>query len=136
MSRLSIIVLSVAAVLILLGLISRPRLLLMPVVWFFAWWSWARVLWTLPIHVRDWLVADTLARQAQAIHLHAATAAAVWETNSEYRPIAKHILGAVIGPAFGVSLEPKVSSFGEAAVLAAAAVAEKGHKPMDSAGRR
>ena len=121
---------------ITLVVILRPSLLyllLRPVTWFFLWISWLRVVWSLPIHVRDWLVADTQARQALALNLHATTASSIWrDTGTDFRPIARHILDVVIAPAYQVSLEPNAPkrTFAEQQVLAAAAAVEAtGGKP-------
>ena len=124
---------ALSILLIFTVLLVRWQLLLLPIRWSFAVISWLRVCLALPGYVATWLEAATQERQAATLSHHASIAVTIWGTNTEHRPISRHILASVVAPFYGVALGPRAFSpieISEGQVLAVAkAVEATGGKP-------
>lgn len=85
-------------------LVVRPRLLLLPVIWAFAIRGWIAILLSYPAVVREWILAETLAKNAAALESHANVAAAMWTANNTaFRKVSREMFSRV---AAGYGLGP------------------------------
>ena len=97
------ILLIAGGVAVIAVLLYRPRLLLLPIVVGFAAWSWFKVLLSFPVLIREYLLAATLEKNAAGLAAHAQVAATLWGANTEFRPVARELIGRVVA-GYGIGL--------------------------------
>lgn len=111
--------LAVVVALAVVGLVSRPWLMLLPFVWVF---SWVKGLFAIPTNINKALAFFALERDAAALAHNARTAEALWSAGPEFRAAARAAFTAVAA-SYGV--QPSAGDVGSLSVgdFAAAQVA-------------